>query len=102
MNEMPLHGSRGERVRRTVSSCRPAWSPWAYNENRLAQKAFPSKRSRRKKKNLRWQTPKTQAYTPITKKAEELPDHIKDADNKILKEVIECADLQEGLQGRAL
>ena len=63
-------------------------SPFAYNET-IAQEYFPLTRDEALEKGYRWLEPETKHYT-ITKQAKDLPDHIKEVDESILKEVIGC------------
>ena len=64
-------------------------SPFAYNET-LAQEFFPISKVEVEAKGYRWYETKGQNYG-ITTKTEDIPDHIKDASDNILKEIIECA-----------
>ncbi len=63
-------------------------SPFAYNET-IAQEYFPISKAEAASKGLRWLDPETKTYA-ITKKASELPDHIKNVGEDILKEIIGC------------
>lgn len=67
----------------------PELSPFAYNET-LAQEYFPLSKSEAEAKGYCWREPDTKQYA-ITKKPEDLPDHIKDVTDDILKETIGCA-----------
>ena len=66
----------------------PNLSPFAYNET-IAQEYFPLTKDEAIKKGYRWKDSEARHYE-ITKKPEDLPDHIKDIDEKILTEVIGC------------
>jgi len=64
-------------------------SPFAYNET-IANEYFPLTKEQAIKQGYTWyDKPKPEYQATI--KAFNLPDHIKDIDNKILKEVIECS-----------
>jgi len=66
-------------------------SRFGYNES-VAQLYFPLKKEQALKQGYSWyDKPKTE-YKP-TIKAKDLPDNIKDVDNSILKQVIECKDV---------
>lgn len=69
-------------------------SPWAYNKS-IAQNFFPLSRAEIEEKGYRFQEPEVRAYA-ITKKPEELSDHIKDAGDDILDETIACAECRKG------
>jgi len=64
-------------------------SPFAYNET-LAQEYFPLTKKQTLKQGYDWYHRPESKYKP-TIKTKNLPDHIKDVNNFILKEVIECA-----------
>lgn len=64
-------------------------SPFAYNET-IAQEFYPIVDLEAKEKGYRWSMATKQEYK-ITKKSEELPDHIKDVPDSILQDIIECA-----------
>lgn len=64
-------------------------SPFAYNET-IAQEYAPLTRERAVAQSYRWKEPEVKHYV-ITMPAEKLPDHIKDASDSILNEIIGCA-----------
>ncbi|MFH0928432.1 MAG: hypothetical protein V1821_03085 [bacterium] len=66
----------------------PELSPFAYNES-LAQQYFPSTKEQAGSSGLMWKELAEKNYQ-ITLKAEDLPDHIKDAGDDILKQTIGC------------
>ncbi|MBI4085588.1 MAG: hypothetical protein HY432_03755 [Candidatus Liptonbacteria bacterium] len=68
-------------------------STFAYNET-INQESFPLSEAEAKSKGFNWKAPELRNYS-ITKKAEDLPDHIKNIDNSILKEVIGCLHEQK-------
>ena len=87
MNEMPYKDSQGN-IYKYGEFFPPELSPFAYNET-IAQEYFPLKKEEAINKGCRWYDKPKSNYTP-TIKAKDLPDHIKDIDDSILKEVIEC------------
>ena len=74
----------------------PEISPFAYNET-IANKFFPLSKEEILTKGYRWRDPELHSYK-ITKYPKDLPDHIKDASDEILKEVIACADCNRGFR----
>lgn len=66
----------------------PELSPFCYNET-IAQEYFPLTKEQALAKGYRWKESETKHYS-ITKKPEDLPDHIKDINESILEEVIGC------------
>lgn len=64
-------------------------SPFDYNES-TAQDFFPLSKDGALEKGFRWYEKKEGAHVK-TKKASELPDHIQEISDAILKDVIECA-----------
>ncbi|MFH0806161.1 MAG: hypothetical protein V1885_00305 [Candidatus Brennerbacteria bacterium] len=88
MNEMPYVDQKG-RTYRYGEFFPPELSPFAYNET-IAQEHFPLAKEQAIAQGYRWRDPDTKQYT-ITKLPKDLPDHIKDVDDSILKETIGCA-----------
>ncbi len=88
MNDMPFTDKEG-RVYRYGEFFPPEFSPFAYNET-LAQDFFPMTKEQAVNKGYVWRDPETREFQ-TTVNAENLPDHIKDVDDSILKEVIKCA-----------
>lgn len=74
----------------------PEFSPHAYNDS-FASKFFPIKKDEVLKRGLKWYEPEEKEYA-ITIKPEDLPDHIKDASETIIKEVIGCATCKRGFK----
>lgn len=74
----------------------PELSPFPYNDT-LAQRFFPFTKEEALAQGYKWGDDKKRTY-PITKKASDLPDHIKDAPDSILQEVIECAVCRKGFR----
>ncbi len=66
-----------------------AISPFGYNET-IAQDYLPLTKDEALKRGYKWRDRETPKYQP-TVKTSDLPDHIKDVDEKILQEIIECA-----------
>lgn len=67
----------------------PGFSALTYNDS-LAQRWFPLTKADAEIQGYRWRDPDTKQYA-ITKVPSDLPDHIKDVDESILKETIGCA-----------
>jgi len=65
-------------------------SPYGYNET-LAQDFFPMTPDDARRKGYKWYAGEPSKHS-ITKRAEDLPDHIKDTRDDILKESIGCAE----------
>lgn len=64
------------------------FSPFAYNET-IANDFFPLSKDEATKRGFLWRDMEVKE-TKVTIKAQDLPDHIKQADDSITKEVIEC------------
>ncbi len=104
MNELPYvsraTSNRGPETREIIykyGEFFPAEiSPFAYNET-IANNFFPLEKEKVLANSWRWNEPETHAYS-ITKHAQDLPDHIKDAGDDILKEVIACAKCGRGFR----
>jgi hypothetical protein len=88
MNAMPYIDAKG-RVYKYGEFFPPELSPFAYNET-IAQEYFPLTKEQALAEGYRWRDPDTRDYQ-VTKKPEDLPDHIKDVDDSILQETIGCA-----------
>lgn len=87
MNDMPYVDRKGREYR--YGEFLPIeLGFFAYNET-TAQEYFPLAKEEALGKGYPWRDPDPKAYA-VTKKPEELPDHIKDADDSILNEVIGC------------
>jgi len=91
MNDMPYVDKKG-RTYKYGEFFPPELSPFAYNET-IAQEYFPLTKEEAIGRGYRWRDPDTKGYK-ITKTSEDLPDHIEDADDGILKEIIGCAHNQ--------
>jgi len=87
MNEVPYVDSK-ERFYKYGEFFPADLSPLAYNET-VAQEYFPLTKEQALNKGYVWKDSDTRDYK-ITKKSDDLPDHIKDVDDSILNEVIEC------------
>ncbi|MBI4085015.1 MAG: hypothetical protein HY432_00720 [Candidatus Liptonbacteria bacterium] len=87
MNDMPYVDSKG-RVYKYGEFFPPELSPFAYNET-IAQEYFPLTKEQAVTQGYKWKEPEQRNYG-ITKKPEELPDNIKDVDDSIIKEIIQC------------
>jgi Zn ribbon nucleic-acid-binding protein len=95
MNEKPYTDKVG-RVYKYGEFFPAEMSPWAYNQT-LADRFYPISEEEAKKQGFNWSL-KKETLHDITKKAEELPDHIKDAEDSILKEVIGCLSCGKGFK----
>lgn len=88
MNDMPYTDRQG-RVYRYGEFFPPEFSPFAYNET-LANDFFPLTKAEAERKKYPWRDPETREFQ-TTIDAQNLPDHIKDVTDSVLKEVIKCA-----------
>ncbi|MBI5733184.1 hypothetical protein HY967_04545 [Candidatus Jorgensenbacteria bacterium] len=88
MNAMPYVDMQG-RVYRYGEFFPPDLSPFAYNET-IAQEYFSLTKDQAFVRGCRWRDPDGRDYH-ITKTFYELPDHVKDAADSIVNEVIGCA-----------
>ena len=70
----------------------PSFSPFACNET-IAQEYFPLTKEQAIAKGYRWKDAETRHHQ-ITKKSDELADHIRDATDAILSDVIQCEHKQ--------
>ena len=87
MNDMPYTDKKG-RIYKYGEFFPPELSPFGYNET-IANEYFPLTKEEAIKQGYNWYDKPKNEYKP-TIKAKNLPDNIKDVDNSILKEVIEC------------
>ena len=87
MNEMPYIDKLG-RVYKYGEFFPPEFSPFAYNET-VAQEYFPLNKREVVSKGYKWKESEDKNYQ-VTIEAKDLPDHIDDVDDSILKEVIGC------------
>jgi hypothetical protein len=87
MNDMPYVDSKG-RIYKYGEFFPPELSPFAYNET-IAEEYFPLTKEQAISQGYRWKDPDTKEYK-ITKKTNDLPDHIKDVPDSITNEIIEC------------
>jgi len=72
-------------------------SPFDYNKS-VAQEHFSLTKEQALKQGYRWYDKPKPEHKP-TVKAKDLPDNIKDVDDSILKEVIECENASSGCEG---
>ena len=72
------------------------FSPFGYNET-VVNELYPLSKEEIIKKGYKWKE-KIESKYIITKKAEELPDDIKDVDDSILKEIIECTHTKKAFR----
>lgn len=87
MNEIPYTDRQG-RVYRYGEFFPPEFSPFAYNET-ITHDFFPLTKEEAEAKGYAWREPEVREFQ-TTIKAEDLPDHINDVTDDILKEVIAC------------
>jgi len=87
MNKMPYVDKKG-RIYKYGEFFPIELSPFAYNET-IANEYFPLTKQQALKQGYTWYDKPKPEYKP-TIKASNLPDNIKDVDNSILKEIIEC------------
>ncbi len=95
MNEMPYTDKKG-RVYRYGEFFPAELSPFAYNET-IANKFFPRSKEEVQNEGWEWHDEEPKKYT-ITKPASDLPDHIKDAKDDILKETFGCGRCGRGFK----
>ncbi len=95
MNDMPYTDKKG-RVYRYGEFFPAEMSPHAYNET-MALKFFPLSKQEALTEGYRWRESDLREYA-VTKKAADLPDHIKDANDSILQEVISCVSCSRGFK----
>lgn len=89
MDEMPYADAKGREYR--YGEFIPAeFSPYAYNES-LVQEYAPLNREDAEEKGFLWREPALKEYS-ATLSWEQLPDHIDDAKDSILKEKILCEE----------
>ncbi|MDD5146629.1 MAG: hypothetical protein PHN39_02725, partial [Candidatus Pacebacteria bacterium] len=88
MNDMPYTDKKG-RVYRYGEFFPPELSPFCYNET-IAQEYFPLTKEQAQEQGYSWKDPEPRDYQ-ITMKTVDIPDNIKDVNDSILNEVIECA-----------
>jgi len=88
MNELPYKDKQG-REYRYGEFFPPELSPFAYNET-TAVEIFPLTKERTLAKGYKWQESKERDYK-VSLTHSNLPNHIKDVDESILKETIGCA-----------
>ena len=88
MNEMPYRDAKG-RVYRYGEFFPAELSAYAYNES-FAFDWYPKTRKEVEAEGLRWQEPPARDYK-TTLLPEDLPDHIRDVQESITKEIIGCA-----------
>ncbi len=95
MNENPYINSRGH-IYKYGEFFPPEFSPHFYNDS-FASKFFPLSEKEVIDFKLKWYKPEEKEYA-ITIKFKDLPDHIKDAPNNIVEEVIGCSICKRGFR----
>ena len=88
MNNMPYIDKKG-RVYKYGEFFPAELSPFAYNET-IAQEYFPLTKEQAIEQGYSWKESE-ERNIQITIKSEDLPDYIKDVDDTIIKEIIQCA-----------
>ena len=88
MNAMPYVDARG-RVYKYGEFFPPELSMFAYNES-LAATWYPKMKDEVLREGWRWRDSSGRDYA-VTRRPEDLPDHIRDVGDEILKETIGCA-----------
>ena len=88
MNNMPYVDKKG-RVYKYGEFFPPELSPFSYNET-IAQEYFPLTKEQAIEQGYSWKEPEERNIKP-TITSDQLPDHIKDVSDTIIKEIIECA-----------
>jgi hypothetical protein len=87
MNDMPYVDKMG-RVYEYGEFFPPELSPFSYNET-IAQEYFPLTKEEAINQGYSWKEEETRNYQ-ITLKTEDIPDNIKDVNDEILEQVIQC------------
>ncbi|MEA2113102.1 MAG: hypothetical protein U9P63_00370 [Patescibacteria group bacterium] len=87
MNDMPYTDKKG-RVYKYGEFFPIELSPFAYNET-IANEYFPLTKEQALERGYNWYDKPKNEYKP-TIKAKDLPDNIRDVDDTVLKEIIEC------------
>jgi hypothetical protein len=95
MNDLPYIDSKGL-IYKYGEFFPMEFSPHSYN-NSLAHFFFPKLKEEVIGKGLKWYDLESKDY-PITKKIEEIPDHINDVRDDILNEVIQCSKCIRGFK----
>ncbi len=92
MNDMPYIDKKG-RVYKYGEFFPIELSPFSYDES-IAHEYFPLKKEEADVLGYGWKGPESRNYQ-ITKKSGDLPDHINDAADSVLNEIIGCAHEQK-------
>jgi len=92
MNKMPYIDEKG-RIYTFGEFFPPEFSPFAYNES-IAQEYYPSTEKEVVEAKFQWRPSEKKDYK-ITKNSDNLPSNIRDVENSIIGETIEC--LHKGL-----
>ncbi|MBI2889101.1 MAG: hypothetical protein HYY10_04220 [Candidatus Liptonbacteria bacterium] len=87
MEKMPYIDAQGRRYG-LGEFFPPEIQPFAYNET-IAQEYFPLTKEVATRQGHRWREQDARHYT-VTLHARDVPDHIKDVSDDILREIIEC------------
>lgn len=95
MSEMPYKDQKG-RIYGYGEFFPVELSPYAYNET-IANNFFPLSNEAVKENGYRYKEKEIRQYG-ITLKASDIPDHIKDASDSILNDIIKCQKCQRGFK----
>jgi hypothetical protein len=93
MNEMPFKDKVG-RIYTYGSIMPPELSPWAYNESH-AEDYFPKKKEAALEQGFNWRDIDLREYREATT---EVPDHIKDVTDDMLKAILKCENCEKNYQ----
>ena len=88
MNDMPYIDQKG-RIYKYGEFFPPELSPFSYNET-IAQEYFPLTKEEAINQGYSWKDPEPRNYQ-VTMTNDQIPDHIKDAPDSILNDIIQCA-----------
>ncbi len=99
MDSLPYIDKKG-RIYKYGEFFPPELSPFAYNET-IAQEYFLLTKEEAEKQGYGWKEPEERNYK-ITMTADQLPDRIKDVEDSMLDEIIECASNAGARKGLTL
>ena len=95
INKMPYVDKQG-RVYKYGEFFPIELSPYAFNET-IASNFFTLSEAEAESNGFRWRKPEARKHD-TTMRAEDLPDHIKDASDSILSEAIKCSKCERGFR----
>lgn len=94
MNEMPFIDKKSKKTYKYGEFFPPELSPFAYNET-VAHKFFPLAKEQAINQGYKWRDAEEKEYQ-TTISWQNLPDHIKDAPDSIINEIIKCQNCARG------